>query len=105
MTRAPMQRRSFLTLLGSAAAAWPMAALAQQAKMPVIGYISAGSPEPAARLVAAFRMGLSETGYVEGRNAAIEYRWALNDFSRLPEMATDLIRRPVSALFAPGNAA
>jgi hypothetical protein len=86
-----MRRREFVAGLGSAAA-WPLMARAQQPKMPVIGYLYGGSPEATADSVAAFRNGLSEFGYVEGSNVAIEFRYAQNELDRLPELAADLVR-------------
>jgi putative ABC transport system substrate-binding protein len=97
-----MRRRDFISLLGGAAA-WPIAATAQQAAMPIIGFLNSATPETNVRNVAAFLKGLGEAGYVEGRNVAIEYRWANNDYDRLPELAADLVRRRVSVLVAPGN--
>jgi putative ABC transport system substrate-binding protein len=101
-----MKRRSFLTLLGGAAAAWPLAARAQQRPPPVIGYFGTGASQPTANFgITAFRKGLNEMGYVEGRNLAFEYRWAENQYERLPEMAMDLVRRRVSVIAAPGSMA
>src|SRR6516225_819572 len=97
-----MRRREFIRLFSTSIVAWPLTARAQQAAMPMIGSLNSGSAEAFKFLVAAFRQGLSESGYVEGQNLAIEYRWADGDYEKLPRLAADLVGRRVSVILANG---
>jgi ABC transporter substrate binding protein len=99
--RRSMRRRDFISLVGATAATWPLAARAQQAEMPVVGFVHGGSPD--ARRVAAFRKGLNETGYVEGQNVTVEYHLLDGHYDRLPSLMADLVRRRVAVFATPGG--
>src|SRR4029077_4110555 len=100
-----MQRRVFITLLGGGAVAWPLVAHAQQPPMPVVGFLHGASPGPFKRLVAAFRDGLKDNGFVDGQNLTVEFRWAEGQYDQLPALATDLVDRHVSVIAAIGPVA
>jgi putative tryptophan/tyrosine transport system substrate-binding protein len=98
-----VRRRKFITLLGGAAAGWPLAARAQLPPMPLVGLISGGFPETAGYAVTAFRQGLNENGYFEGHNVTVEYRWARGRFDLMPDLVADLLRRRMTVIATPGN--
>src|SRR6266446_4696766 len=100
-----MRRRDFIIGIAGSTVAWPLAARAQQPAMPVIGLLSPASPDSFAHFMRAFRQGLKDTGYVEGDNVAIEYRWAENQMDRLPALAAELVRRPVAVISTGSDAA
>src|SRR5262245_5754720 len=99
-----MRRREFITLLGGAAAAWPLAARAQQASMPVVGFLRSTAMSGAAHLVTAFRQGLNETGFVEGQSVVIDYRWGDNQIDRLPGLVAEMVRRRAAVIVAGAQA-
>ena len=100
---AAMRRREFIAFVGCTAAGWPLTALAEQPSMPVIGFLNSASPQPFANYVSGFRIGLKQTGYIDGQNVTIEFRWAEGHYDRLPEMAAGLVRRKVAVLVSTGG--
>ena len=98
-----VRRRQFISALGGATLAWPLAALAQQPALPVVGFIFGGSADVDARWTAGFRKGLNETGYVEGQNVTVEYHWLEGQYDRLPALMADLVRRQVAVIATPGS--